>query len=201
MEAKKRGMGTPYFAKLFETLSQSDRKVRLVVLAGAAGIFLILASSFWPSGAGAQSPSAAQGGTAVLSSDQYTQATEQRLTEILSSIEGVGRVKVMVTLESGTQAVFAKNEKSSTDTVMNYESQTVSKVQEKDNSEESYILVDTSAGKRQPLMVTELSPVVQGVVVVCDGAKDARVAERVTTAVMTSLGISSLKVCVVQLAS
>ena len=70
MEAKKRGMGTPYFAKLFETLSQSDRKVRLVVLAGAAGIFLILACSFWPSGGGAEPPSAAQGGTAVLSSDQ-----------------------------------------------------------------------------------------------------------------------------------
>lgn len=200
MEDKKQSSGIPIVDRFFDALSQSDRKVRLVAAAGAAGMLLILASSFWPAGGGAP-PATAETISTAAPSDQYARETEQRLADLLASVDGVGRVKVMVTLETGVQAVFAKNQKSSTDTVMNYESETVSKVQEKDNSEESYILVDTSAGRREPLIVTQLEPVVKGVVVVCDGARDARVTERITTAVMTALGISSLKVCVVQLAS
>ena len=57
------------------------------------------------------------------------------------------------------------------------------------------------SGVRRPLVLTELPPRIQGVVVVCEGAGSAPVASRVIDVVTTSLGITSLQVCVVQSAN
>jgi stage III sporulation protein AG len=74
----------------------------------------------------------------------------------------------MLTLQNGIQYVYAKDEKQSTDSITTYSQGEESKLQQKDDTQQSYILVDSSDGK-QPLVVTQLEPKIQGVVVVCDG--------------------------------
>lgn len=131
--------------------------------------------------------------------DSYCTVTESRLEQILSQVEGVGRAHVMVTLENGVEYRYAADEKQSGDSVFTYASgsESPSKVQEKEDREQSYILIGSSGDKR-PLVVTELSPRVRGVVVVCDGAKNPVIRQRVSDAVTTALGINSLQVCVIQ---
>lgn len=135
----------------------------------------------------------------AVSKDSYCAETEQKLERILSRIEGVGQAQVMVTLENGVEYRYAADEKQSGDSVFTYASgsDSPSKVQEKEDREQSYILIGSS-GDRRPLVVTELSPRVRGVVVVCDGAKNPIIRQRVSEAVTTALGISSLQVCVIQ---
>jgi len=130
---------------------------------------------------------------------KYCSSEEQRLENILSHIDGVGKVHVMMTLENGVEYRYAADEKQSEDSVFTYSSgsENPSKVEQTENSQQSYILIG-STGDKKPLVVTELSPSVKGVVVVCSGASDAVIRHRVTEAVTTAMGINSLQVCVIQ---
>ena len=128
---------------------------------------------------------------------QYCIVQENRLEKILSSIEGVGNARVMLTLENGVEYRYAADEKQSGDSIFTYAEggSSPSKVQQSENTEQNYIMIGSS-GDKKPLVVTELSPKVKGVVVVCDGGADPIVIKRVNDAVTTALGINSLQVCV-----
>jgi len=127
----------------------------------------------------------------------YCNKQEQRLESILSNIEGVGKAHVMLTLENGIEYRYAADEKTSDDSVFTYAdgNSNPAKVQQSENSEQNYILIGSS-GDKKPLVVTEISPRVKGVVVVCEGGEKPIIIKRVTDAVTTALGINSLQVCV-----
>jgi len=71
-------------------------------------------------------------------------------------------------------------------------------VLERDDRQESIIVVDTENG-RQGLLVTEIQPTVKGVVVVCQGGDQPLVQERIINTITTALNISSKRVCVTKL--
>ena len=76
---------------------------RLILILGFAGIGLILLSTLWPDGEQADSANA---GVSAVTPEAYAQKLEAQLTEIVSSIEGVGECRIMVTLENGTEYVY-----------------------------------------------------------------------------------------------
>ena len=132
-------------------------------------------------------------------SGEYAEALEKKLLSLVTNIQGVGEARVWVTLESGAELIYAREEVKNTDTTQDYGEDGVKSLREKDNSEQKLILVEGVDGRQQPLIKTQREPVVQGVVVVCQGARDMTVVERVTDAVTCALGISSGRVCVTQL--
>lgn len=124
---------------------------KVIVWAGLLGMGLILLSNFRsPAAAAVEQP----GGE--WDAVTYTTSLEQRLTELLASVEGVGECRVMITLENARQYVYTDRHE----------------------------------------VVTEIQPTVKGVIVVCAGAGDETVAERVQTAVQTVLHITAKRVCV-----
>lgn len=184
-----------FFKGLFSKSGISQKQAKWLTVLGVAGMLLIMLTGLWPD----NSSSADVSQDVVGSLGAHAQQTEQRLAEILKQIKGVGAVHVMVTLENGVEYRYAADEKQSGDSVFTYAdgSDAPSKVQEKEDREQSYILVDSSGGKK-PLVLTELSPRVKGVVVVCSGAGNPVIRQRVTDAVTTALGVTSLQVCVIQ---
>ena len=162
---------------------------KIIMAAGIIGIALIVLSEFWPK----QTAKTAAG----TSADEYVQQTEQRLAEIVGSIEGAGECRVMVTLENGVEYVYAKEEKSNSDRVEDTGGDST-KLSQRDDTEHSIIVVDTDNG-RQGLLVTEIQPTVKGVVVVCQGGDQPQVQERIVQAVTTALNISTQRVCVTKL--
>lgn len=124
---------------------------------------------------------------------QYRTELEEELQSLLSCIDGAGRVEVMVTLQGSYEYVYALENKNSSDSS---QSETSSGLREENES--SYIIVDTEEGEKA-LIRTELSPPIAGVVVVCEGAGDEVVCERIILAVTTALDISSKRVCVILL--
>ncbi|MDD2955222.1 MAG: stage III sporulation protein AG [Oscillospiraceae bacterium] len=172
-----------------------EKRIRWILAAGILGIALILLSEIWPR---RQAPpeNAVQASAA---DGEYAQALEERLLALVTSIRGVGEARVWVTLESGTELVYAHEEIKNTDTTQDYGENGVKTLREKDNSQQKLILIEGADGQQEPLVRTQREPVIQGVVVVCRGAGDMEVVERVTEAVTCALGVSSSRVCVTQL--
>lgn len=104
---------------------------------------------------------------------EYAEFLENELKDIISKIDGVGNVKVMVTVE-GT---------------VSYEY--VADVTSSDNKIESDTVL---LANKEALIKQIVNPKVSGVLVICDGGDSAVIKEKVTRAVSTVLDISSSKV-------
>jgi len=170
------------YTKGFTAAIQKDKTVKIIVAVGLLGMLLVLAGQLAAGGGrspprGSPAPASPQGGTA--SAEEYAAALEARLEELVGSIEGVGRAKVMVTLEHGVEYVYAQDQRQET--------------------QYSHVLIDTEQGRRQPLVRTQRQPKVQGVVVVCEGADDVRVQAKLVGVVTTALNIPTTRVYVVKI--
>ena len=133
----------------------------------------------------------------------YTQYLEQKLSDTLSQIEGAGEVTVMVTLKSSAEKVVEKDQTSDQETVI----QTVTAViliiaiavrvilcRQQENQEESTVYAQGDGQDQSPYVSKELSPQIEGVVVVAQGGDQAVVKQNITEAVEALFGIESHKI-------
>ncbi len=165
--------------KLFERFKKwmaGKKGARWLMILGGLGVALILFSEWTP-----QETVSAQQRT-----EEYTAYLEERLVDTVRNIDGVGSCQVMLSLESGVRYVYATEDRQDN----NYR-QDGEKLDTSENSQQSVIVVDDKG-----LLVTEILPIVQGVVVVCEGGNDISVQERIIKAVATVLRISEKRVCV-----
>lgn len=156
----------------------------ILLAVGMAGIVLIFLSQFFSSSSSSGSKSSQT--VSKVSAGDYAAQLEKSLGGIIGSIQGVGRVRVMVTLDSGVQYVYEQNQKSTNNTTSGS-----SQLQQNTDTEQSTVLAQNGSGGEQPLIRTEMQPAVRGVVVVCDGGDDPVVKEQVLETVTTALGISA----------
>lgn len=176
------------FRQKFIEIIKGDKKIKIFTLLGLIGILLIFLST--------TNSFDKKKDKEPLNNSSYLQTLESRVLKLVKGIDGVGKVNVMVTLEGGVEYVFAQEQKNSADKTEDYDGNNIKKIQQSDDSEEKYILVDGNSGKREALVKTELEPKVKGVVIVCQGADDPIVQNRILEAVTTVLDISSTRVCV-----
>ena len=125
--------------------------------------------------------------TVQLCGDEYARSLEERLVSIISAIDGAGKVQVMVTLESGSEEVYL------------YNSDYGGKEENGKNSYEQkkeYIIVGDSE-EEKGIVVRTVEPKIRGVAVVCEGAGNETVKNRIVQTVTALLDISSANVSVV----
>ena len=108
---------------------------------------------------------------------------QQEMEQILSAINGVGQVKVLLTVDSDGERQLARDTevRSSGGTAEEYSSSTV--------------LLDGEVGD-EPLVVRTLYPTYRGALVVCTGGGDPKVRLTVTEAVTALTGLSADRVTV-----
>ena len=126
--------------------------------------------------------------TATVTSSTDIYDTDMELTEVLSQISGVGKVKVMISYEGGMKKVIAYDTTVSSDT-MTADGRETEYVSEN----KSPVTVNVS-GTYSPLVLQELKPEITGVIVVAEGANNLRVRLDLLSAVKTVLNISGEKV-------
>lgn len=174
--------------------AKGDKLKNIIIVAGLIGIALIFLSSFL------KSPSKQENKpdetVSRISADEYAKQLEGSLSDIISSIQGAGTTKVLVTLENGKETKYATEEKSNSEITEEKTNGETTKTQQSGDSESKYITVRGADGSEQALLVTEIQPTVKGVVVVCSGGGDPVVQQRIIDAVTTALNISSKRVCV-----
>lgn len=110
--------------------------------------------------------------TSSSSTDKYARNLETQLEGILSNVKGAGKVKVLVTLGSGFEYVYATEE-----VVKQSANGTTTTTKE-------IVLVDG-----QPVVVKEIFPTIQGVLVSASGASDATVKLNLVTAIQTVVDV------------
>ena len=130
--------------------------------------------------------------------EAYTTYLEDRLSRILSQIEGAGEVKVMITLKSSAEKVLDKDTESDQETVTEEDSQggtrQSSKASKKENTVYASDSDSTTQGSGSPYVSKELSPEIEGVVLIADGGENAVVKENISSAVQALFDIEPHKI-------
>lgn len=111
--------------------------------------------------------------------ERYADQIEQKIRSLIESMDGISDAKVMVTLESGTETVYAQNDISSSGGGVTRE----------------YVIVD-GGGSEKALTLKEVYPRLRGVAVVCTGGNDPVLVSKIISLISTLFGISSNHVSV-----
>lgn len=185
-------------------LSLSKKTVMNLIVVFCIGLILILIADFYkdirtdktanesPLLESTQLPYASN----KSASSQYLRDLEYHLSSILSEIQGTGRVSVMITLESGSEIIPAKDE-SVSDKVTNEKDTDggVRTINEK-TTNDKVVFAAAQGGNSEPLILKEINPDIRGVIVVAEGAEDAKVKLKISQAVQTVLDIPAYRVTV-----
>ena len=120
--------------------------------------------------------------TEKVQTSQTTANDEERLSEILSQIDGAGKVDVMITYYGTAEKDIA------------YETQTNS-VGRDERSEESEDKRAVMTGS-EPMVIKETYPEVKGVIIAAQGADKAYVRQAISQAVTAVLDVPAHRVCI-----
>lgn len=161
---------------------KTEKKLFLIVIIGILGIILIAASELIPRSADKPKTET----TVKNEESSYAALLEERLTQIISQIDGVGKVQVLLTLESSAETIYAKDEK---EEYINNENST----QRSYNG--SYVLTNDDTG----VVLKTSEPKVRGVIIVCEGGDRAIVKKDITDAVTSALSVNSNNVSVLKM--
>ncbi len=123
-----------------------------------------------------------------------------QLEEILGQIEGVGKVKVLITYSQTSQTVPMYNEDTSQkDTEETDTSGGTRKIIETDVQKE--IIYQETDGEKTPITQSVVSPKVEGAIITAQGATDTNIKANIIQAVEAVTGISSHKIQVFAMVS
>ena len=198
LDSIKKALQNGKLGELLFSAEKSELRVKILLAVGLVAIALLFLSDFTGSDAKKASAEPSSYTAANEDYDGYTARLESRLTELISSVDGAGRTKVMVTLECGTEYVYASQQKTTSALSENSNPDGRVSRDEKRSGEESLILIDAGRGE-EPLILKEITPTVAGVVVLCSGADDINVRQQIINVVTTALGTSSNRVCVTRM--
>lgn len=176
----------------FKELFNRKNSIRFVVVLGLMGIALIGLSDFF----GSNSKNTSNVETSeIMNDDDYCTNLEIEAEELIKSVTGDKNVKVVITLESGIEYLYASDKNINTDSKKNISGEDILNDEISDKTEESFIIIKTSEGE-QPLLISALSPKIRGAAVVCDSGSVQQIADIIKDSLSTLLDISESKISV-----
>ena len=124
---------------------------------------------------------------------------EERLEEILSAIQGVGHVKVMITLSSSGEKIVEKDIPLERNSIIENDSTGGNRSTNEMYSQEETVYSTNSNGDKVPYVIKENSARVEGVSVVAEGGGDAVVQKNISDVIQALFGIEAHKIKVVKM--
>lgn len=124
---------------------------------------------------------------------------EQRLEEILASMQGVGKVKVMITLDSCGEEVVEKDIPLERSNLVENDSTGGNRSTNEMYSQEETVYMTNSAGEKIPYVVKKNSAKVAGVSVVAQGGENPLVQKNISEAIQALFGIEEHKIKVAKM--
>ena len=175
-----------------------DGLLRLMVIAGVAGIGLIFFSSVFVRTPQTDKTSAASSaGTEEFSLEDYRRELTDELGNMIACIKGAGKTRIMLTLDGTVRSIYA----SDSDLQQRESSRrtgTDENADRQQNEKQSLITVRNKDGSQQAITIGQQMPRIRGVLIVCEGGDDPEVCERIIQAVASALNISKSHVSVMK---
>lgn len=157
---------------------KQDKKLLMIIIAGFIGIFLIFLS-----GTGQDKKENTENTAEKIQMAEERMAKE--LEELIKTVEGAGKVKVMITVDSLEERIVAVNENNKA------EDDSYENMQE-------YVIIENS-GKQDGLTLKIITPVIRGVGITCEGASSNVVKQEITMLVSATLGIPQNRIQVTKM--
>lgn len=148
---------------------------------------------------GMETGEAADGGDAASGGEEYAKRMEEELQELLSAMEGVGEVKVMITIRDLGQQVVEKDVPSESGWMSETDSAGGTRESESARQEESTVYITDSEGNRTPYISQTTQPEIEGVTVVAQGGGDALIQKNITEVIQALFDIEAHKIKVVKM--
>lgn len=142
------------------------------------------------------------GGTGgdTVKQEEYVEYLEKKLKNVLSQMEGVGKVEVMITVSDGGETVVEKDKKAADTVTSESDSNGGTRTVSENTSENTTIYVETEEGT-YPYVQKEKLPSVVGVVVVAEGGGNAAVVSDISESVEALLQVEAHRIRVVKMCS
>ncbi|MBS6397529.1 MAG: stage III sporulation protein AG [Clostridiales bacterium] len=112
----------------------------------------------------------------------YEAQMEQKLEELLGSVEGVGEVRVMLTFEGTGEKKVEKDQAFSAD-----------------ESREETVYTENGSSERTPYVTSETNPRVEGVLIIAKGGGNSRVKQEILEAAQALFGIEAHKIKIMKM--
>lgn len=129
----------------------------------------------------------------------YGDYWETKLEGSLSSLDGAGKVEVLITLKESEERILAKDIPTVSSSTIEKDAQGGTRTVLEDKQEESTIYTVNSSGREVPYVSKIVQPVVEGVVVLAQGGDDAEVRQNIIETIQVLFGIDANKIRVVKM--
>lgn len=149
-------------------LTDCITKYRYLILMLLAGVMILLL------------PEHSEGSAEICTEVEVQQNLQMELEDILKEIAGVGKVKVLLTEESGRDTVYQVDEN-------------------RDRANLDTVIIMNDQREESGLIKQVISPEYRGAVIVCQGADHAEVRLAVVNAVKSVTGLSSDNITVLKM--
>lgn len=126
--------------------------------------------------------------------DSYVSYYEERLKNVLEKVEGIGKVEVMITLQSSKEQVVLKDTPSEKENLNESDEAGGSRISSSEKSEETTVLIKNESGDSVPYVTKELEASVEGVVVIAEGGGNGNIAVDIVEAVEVLFDVPAHKV-------
>ena len=180
-----------------------DKKEKIVIIF-LLGIFFLLAASPLSSLSGEKKEEKATTEEETLSPniknteyDAYIEALENKLEQTIGGMEGAGKVLVMITLKDNGEKILDKNRPYENESSKSKEGEKESEITSMKSDQETVLI--EKEGDTSPIIVQEMYPEIEGVVVVCEGGDNATLALHIKEAVQALFSIDAHNIVVCKL--
>ena len=163
--------------KITERLKK-DKKLLIIVLLGLSGMLLLLFSG------GENNEKQAE----EISPDiaAVEKSIEEKLSSLIKTVDGAGRVRVIVTVDCLEEKSVAINSESEN-------------AENKAEYKSEYVIIESS-GDEGGLLLKITAPVIRGVGITCEGAASPGVRQEIIRLVSASLGVPVNRIWVTKMA-
>lgn len=135
--------------------------------------------------------------TGISGNETYKAQLEQELAEMLESMEGVGKVKVMITLKDDGESVVEKDHSDTSNSEEETDKEGGTRSETQLQSEETTVYADEE--NSTPFISKELKPEVEGVLVLAEGGENTAVKQNISEAVLALFDLEPHKIVVVKM--
>ena len=175
----------------FQAALRKMKKEQIVVWLLLLALVIVI---FWPAGSGKETASGETEVPEQTAQEIQSQegAMEQALADTLAQVDGVGAVRVALTLESTNRKIVEKDVPDS----QSSETRTSGDETIENSSfsqEESTVYERDGSGAETPYVISEEYPAVRGVLIVAEGGDNPVVVQEIQEAVMALFGVDAHK--------
>ncbi len=143
---------------------------------------------------------AASAGTSSESGrDTYRKSLERQLEQTLAAVDGVGKVKVMITLKDTGESVVEKDRTRTEEQTKEADGQGLNRENSAVSSQEASVYIRDGTQQESPFVTKEINPKVEGVLVVAEGGENSIVIKNISEAILALFPIEAHKIKVVKM--